>query len=161
MLPVIQDFRYRGRSLSLFQCLRLQLEDCEVQSWNHLKSHSPTCFWMVHVAWYLSWICWLKHLYEASMWYHLTIWRLGPSVDVPQQRGKTRQKLSHLLWPGFLLIYFWTFYFVLGSSWLTMLWYFHMNSEGTQPYIYMYPFSPSPYHPGCHITLWRVPCAVQ
>ena len=33
-----------------------------------------------------------------------------------------------------------------------------MNSKGTQPYIHMYPFSPKlPSHPGCHITLSRVP----
>ena len=31
-----------------------------------------------------------------------------------------------------------------------------MNSEGTQPYIYMYPFSPKPSsHPGCHIILTK------
>ena len=36
-----------------------------------------------------------------------------------------------------------------------------INSERTQPCIYMHPFSPKlPYHPGCHITLNRVPCAV-
>ena len=28
------------------------------------------------------------------------------------------------------------------------------KQEGTQPFIYMYPFSPKlPSHPGCHITL--------
>ena len=33
---------------------------------------------------------------------------------------------------------------------------------GSQPYIYMYPFSPKlPSHLGCHIALSRVPCAVQ
>ena len=32
---------------------------------------------------------------------------------------------------------------------------------GTQPFIYIYPFSPKPpSHPGCHITLSRVPCAI-
>ena len=32
----------------------------------------------------------------------------------------------------------------------------------TQPYIYMYPFSPKlSSHPGCHITLSRVLCAIQ
>ena len=37
-----------------------------------------------------------------------------------------------------------------------------MNSQGTQPYVDMYPLSPKlPSHPGCHITLSRVPCAVQ
>ena len=40
------------------------------------------------------------------------------------------------------LLLFKTFYFVLRYSQLTMLWYFQENSEGTQPYIYMYPFSP-------------------
>ena len=34
-----------------------------------------------------------------------------------------------------------TFYFVLGCSWLKMLW-FQVKSKGTQPYIHMYPFSP-------------------
>ena len=35
-----------------------------------------------------------------------------------------------------------------------------MNSEGTQPYMYLYPFSPKLLsHPGCHITLSRIPCA--
>ena len=54
------------------------------------------------------------------------------------------------------------FYLVLGYSWLTMLWQFRVNSKGTQSYIYLYPFSPqtSP-HPGWHITLSRVPCAMQ
>ena len=55
-----------------------------------------------------------------------------------------------------------TFYFVLEYSWLTnndCLWQFQVNSKGTQPYIYMYSFSPKlPSHPGCHITLSRVPC---
>ena len=36
-----------------------------------------------------------------------------------------------------------------------------MNSEGTQLYIYIYPFSPNhPSHPSCQITLSRVLCAV-
>ena len=36
------------------------------------------------------------------------------------------------------------------------------NSEGTQPYIYMYPFSPKlPSHPSCHIALSSVPCAIH
>jgi len=31
-----------------------------------------------------------------------------------------------------------------------------------QPYLYMYSFSPKlPSYPGCHITLSRVPCAMQ
>ena len=33
---------------------------------------------------------------------------------------------------------------------------------GTQPYIYMFSFSPKlPSHPGCHTTLSRAPCAMQ
>ena len=33
-----------------------------------------------------------------------------------------------------------------------------MDSKGTQPYVYVYPFSPRlPSHPGCHIALSRVP----
>ena len=37
-----------------------------------------------------------------------------------------------------------------------------MDSKGTQPYIYTYAFSPKfPSHPGCHITLNRVPCAIH
>ena len=37
-----------------------------------------------------------------------------------------------------------------------------MGHKGTQPYIHMYPFSPKlPSHPGCHITLSRVLCAVR
>ena len=38
------------------------------------------------------------------------------------------------------LYLFLTFYFLLGYSWLTMLWWFQVNSKGTQPYIYVYPF---------------------
>ena len=44
----------------------------------------------------------------------------------------------------------------------TMLWLFQVDSKGTQPYIYMYPFFPKlPSHLGRHITLSRVPCAIQ
>ena len=36
------------------------------------------------------------------------------------------------------------------------------DSEGTQVYIYMYRLSPKlPSYPACHITLSRVPCAIQ
>ena len=51
-------------------------------------------------------------------------------------------KRSHVLWA--LKNVFLTFYFVLGYSWLTMLWWFQVNNRGTQPWIYMYPFSPRP-----------------
>ena len=47
-------------------------------------------------------------------------------------------------------------------NWLTVLWLFQMNSEGTQTYIFIYPFSPKlPSHRGCHMTLSRIPCAIQ
>ena len=37
-----------------------------------------------------------------------------------------------------------------------------VDSKEFQPYIYMYPFSPIlPFHPSCHLTLSRVPCAIQ
>ena len=46
--------------------------------------------------------------------------------------------------------FFLVFYFVLGYS------------EGIQPYIYMNPCFPKPpSDPGCHITLGRVPYAIQ
>ena len=37
---------------------------------------------------------------------------------------------------------FLTFYFILEYSQLTMLWWFQVDSKWTQPYIYVYPFSP-------------------
>ena len=49
------------------------------------------------------------------------------------------------------------FLFCTGVEPITMLWY-QVNSEGTQPSIYMHSFSPQPpSHPGWHITLSRVP----
>ena len=37
-----------------------------------------------------------------------------------------------------------------------------VNIEGTQLYMYTYPFSPKlRSHPGCHTTSSRVPCALQ
>ena len=45
---------------------------------------------------------------------------------------------------------------------LTMLWQPQAKSKGTQPYIYMHPFSPKlPSHLGYHITLSRASCAKQ
>ena len=62
---------------------------------------------------------------------------------------------------------FFTFHFVWGiakcisiggNSHLTMLWQSQVNSERTQPYIRLNPFSPKLLSPaGCHITLSRVP----
>ena len=54
-----------------------------------------------------------------------------------------------------------TFYFTLEYTWLTMLHQLQVDSKRTQPYTYTYPFSPKlPSHPGCHMTLSRVPYAV-
>ena len=48
------------------------------------------------------------------------------------------------------------------QSWLTMLWPFQVYGEGIQPHIHMRSFSPKlPSHPGCHIALSRIPCAIQ
>ena len=41
-----------------------------------------------------------------------------------------------------ILFLFSAFHFVREYSRLTMLWSFQVNREGTQPYIYMHPFSP-------------------
>ena len=46
-------------------------------------------------------------------------------------------------WSGLVFFFFLTFYFVLECNWLIMLWQFQVDSKGTQPYIYMYPFSGS------------------
>ena len=52
-------------------------------------------------------------------------------------------------------------YKVLGYNRLTMLWQFQVDSQGTQPSMYMDPFSPKlPSHSRCHITLSRIPCAI-
>ena len=43
-----------------------------------------------------------------------------------------------------------------------MLWWFWVDSEGAQPYIYTHPLTPRlPCPPGCHMSLSRVPWAVQ
>ena len=70
---------------------------------------------------------------------------------------------GYVLMPLFLSsIYLLDLYFTLQHSWLTMLWWSQVDSKGTQPYIYMYAFSPQlPSHPGCHLTLSTVPGAVQ
>ena len=51
--------------------------------------------------------------------------------------------------------------FILEYSRLTMLWWFQVHSKGTHPCLYVYPFLHLSSHPGCHITLSRVLCAVQ
>ena len=51
------------------------------------------------------------------------------------------------------LIYFLAFNFILQYSQLTMSWWFQVGNKGTQPYMYMRPFSPKlTSHAGCHIT---------
>ena len=52
-------------------------------------------------------------------------------------------------------------FIVLGYSRLTTLWLFQVNSKGSQPYVHINPFSlKPPSHPGWHVTLRRVPCAM-
>ena len=108
-------------------------------------------------------ISFCTHIPMCLEWY---IWKLGNQKEGLSQ-GLTYCILttnayfivcSENVELGFIL----TFYFVLGHSQLTMVKQFQVNCEGTQPYINMYPFSPKlPSHPGCHITLSRVPCAIQ
>ena len=55
-----------------------------------------------------------------------------------------------------------TSYFLLKYRQLTILWLFQVDSKGAQPYIHMCPFPLKlPFHPGYHITLSGVPCAIQ
>ena len=69
-------------------------------------------------------------------------------------------KLKILFFPDtfyFMFFSFKLFYFVLGYGRLTMFRQFKVNSEVTQPFIYMCPFFPKlPSHPGCHVTPSRV-----
>ena len=44
---------------------------------------------------------------------------------------------------GKVCLFFFIFYFILEYSQLTMLPWFQVHSKGTQPYIYMCPFSPT------------------
>ena len=54
-------------------------------------------------------------------------------------------------WYSFLIV----LNFVLEYSWLTMLWQFPGDRKGTQPYSYMYPFSPKfSSHPGYDTPFW-------
>ena len=56
--------------------------------------------------------------------------------------GKAKFAYSFLkLVAVFYFIYFLNFYFILGYSQLIILGQFQVNSKGTQPCIYMYPFS--------------------
>ena len=99
---------------------------------------------------------WSRSVVSDPQWPHgLQPTRLLHPWDFP---GKSTGVGCHcLLW--YMCVYLLKlFYFVSGYSRLTMLWQFQLNNQGTQPYIYMYPFSPKlPSHPGCHITLSRVP----
>ena len=55
---------------------------------------------------------------------------------------------SYVVWIFFLNLNLTLFcvcfltYFVLGCRWLRMLWQFSVDNEETQPYKYVYPFSP-------------------
>ena len=60
-----------------------------------------------------------------------------------------------------IIIIFLTFYFALEYSQLTM-WWFQVDSKGTQPYIHMYLFSPQIHLLfRLQITLSRIPCVIQ
>ena len=93
-----------------------------------------------------------EHRFFRSTWDHIScsmqgLKRDGSGADPPCQ---------------FAIFFFLTFYFILEYSRLTMLWYFQADSQGTQPYIYVYPLSSKLLsHPGCHITLSRVSCVVH
>ena len=53
--------------------------------------------------------------------------------------------------PPWLPLFFFSDFFLLVYSRLTMSWEFQVSSKGTQPNIHMYPSSPWPRsHPGCH-----------
>ena len=55
------------------------------------------------------------------------------------------------------LLLFFNFFLILEYNQLAMLRWFLVDSKRTQPYLYMYPFSPKlPSHPGCHTILSRV-----
>ena len=49
----------------------------------------------------------------------------------------------------------------LSTYSLLVLLQFQVNNKGTQPYVYMHPKPQTLSHPGWHITLSRVPCAMQ
>ena len=71
--------------------------------------------------------------------------------------SKTFQQSIFSLFVFFFLM----FYFALEYSQLTTLLQFQVDSKGTEPHVYMSPFSSKhPSHPGCHVTLSRVPCAI-
>ena len=58
--------------------------------------------------------------------------------------------------------FFFYFLFCIGVQLYTNVVIFLVSSKRTQLCIYTYPFFPKPpYHPGCHITLNRLPCAVE
>ena len=98
---------------------------------------------------------------------------LQPTQGSSQPRDQTsllhcRQILYQLNYQGSpeippLFVWdFVTFHFILEYSQLTMLWQFPVDSKGTQPYTCMFPFSLKLFcHPGCHITLNKVPCAIH
>ena len=68
-----------------------------------------------------------------------------------------KSKSEHIFCVIFFCFCFLTFYFVLGYSRLAMLEQFQVR--GTQPYLYMYPFSSKlPSHLGCSATLNSFMC---
>ena len=79
---------------------------------------------------------------------------LGPRDDHASQEPSASISTCETLSPLFLDCKILTFNFVLGYSRLTNN---AVNTEGTQMYIYMYPFpSQTAAHPGCHLTPGRL-----
>jgi len=90
-------------------------------------------------------------IWTSQMWNTFSNFSLGScrstSVDMNYESS------FYLLWCWITLRFLKTFYFILGYSWLIMLWWFQVNSGETQPYLYMYLFSPKLLsHPGWHTT---------
>ena len=95
-----------------------------------------------------------EHRLGRSTWDHISCSTQGLKRDGSEADSPCQLTI--------LFFFFLTFYFILEYSRLTMLWYFQADSQGTQPYIYVYPLSSKLLsHPGCHITLSRVSCAIQ
>ena len=84
--------------------------------------------------------------------FSVVVWKKVPQYKVllltwkasaiNRQYGKRNQDIFSLGLRVFKIFLQNLFYFVLRCNWLMMLWSFQVNSKGTQPFTYMYPFSP-------------------
>ena len=117
------------------------------------------------VFWRLKWryLIPLSHKVSGRYWKHDN--RQSKESFPKWQHFLARNYLITLIIKGqwsfftsyFLDFFFLTFYFVLGYSRLAMLEQFQVR--GTQPYLYMYPFSSKlPSHLGCSATLNSFMC---